>query len=72
MTSVKPNNEISSEEAAAPGGAARWRAFWLLGVAFLMTVIDLAIVNVALPTPRPDRAAAGRPIPDVAIRRADS
>src|SRR5436190_7386753 len=28
----------------------RWRAFALLAVAFFMTVADLAIVNVALPT----------------------
>ena len=28
----------------------RWRAFWLLAVAFFMTVIDLTIVNVSLPT----------------------
>jgi EmrB/QacA subfamily drug resistance transporter len=28
----------------------RWRAFWLLALAFFMTVIDLTIVNVALPT----------------------
>jgi EmrB/QacA subfamily drug resistance transporter len=28
----------------------RWRAFALLAVAFFMTVVDLAIVNVALPT----------------------
>ena len=50
MTSLKPANFISSEGAAAPGGTHRWRAFLLLAVAFLMTVIDLAIVNVALPT----------------------
>ena len=50
MTSVKPTNDISSGEPAAPGEVRRWRAFSLLGVAFLMTVIDLAIVNVALPT----------------------
>ena len=28
----------------------RWRAFALLAVAFLMTIIDLTIVNVSLPT----------------------
>ena len=50
MTSVKPTNDISSGEPTAPGEVRRWRAFSLLGVAFLMTVIDLAIVNVALPT----------------------
>jgi hypothetical protein len=30
--------------------AHRWRAFALLAVAFIMTIIDLTIVNVALPT----------------------
>jgi MFS family permease len=30
--------------------AHRWRAFALLAVAFFMTIADLAIVNVALPT----------------------
>ncbi|HZR54514.1 MAG TPA: MFS transporter [Streptosporangiaceae bacterium] len=28
----------------------RWRAFWLLAVAYFMTAVDLTIVNVALPT----------------------
>jgi len=28
----------------------RWRAFALLAVAFFMTVVDLTIVNVSLPT----------------------
>ena len=31
-------------------GCHRWRAFALLAVAFVMTVVDLTIVNVALPT----------------------
>src|SRR5260221_10189951 len=34
----------------AIGSVHRWRAFSLLAVAFFMTVADLAIVNVALPT----------------------
>jgi MFS family permease len=29
---------------------ARWRAFAVLAVSFFMTIADLAIVNVALPT----------------------
>ena len=33
-----------------PRSTRRWRAFALLAVAFFMTIIDLAIVNVALPT----------------------
>ncbi|HTU77235.1 MAG TPA: MFS transporter, partial [Solirubrobacteraceae bacterium] len=37
MTSTSPNID-------------RWRAFVLLAVSFLMTVIDLTIVNVSLPT----------------------
>ena len=40
----------------APGGeytlvpVRRWRAFALLAVAFFMTIVDLTITNVALPT----------------------
>ena len=30
--------------------AHRWRAFALLAVAYFVTIADLAIVNVALPT----------------------
>jgi EmrB/QacA subfamily drug resistance transporter len=36
--------------AAAPGGVRRWRAFSLLAITYLMTAVDLTIVNVALPT----------------------
>src|SRR5207247_5147723 len=50
VTSRKRVNAIGSGEAAALGEVRRWRAFSVLAVAFLMTVIDLAIVNVALPT----------------------
>jgi EmrB/QacA subfamily drug resistance transporter len=50
VTSPKLANDTSSAGAAAPAEVRRWRAFSLLAVAFLMTVIDLAIVNVALPT----------------------
>ena len=28
----------------------RWRAFALLAVAYFMTIVDLTIVNVSLPT----------------------
>ena len=28
----------------------RWRAFAVLAVSYFMTIVDLAIVNVALPT----------------------
>ena len=37
MTSTSPNPN-------------RWRAFALLAVSFFMTIIDLTIVNVSLPT----------------------
>src|SRR5712692_3095869 len=50
MTSPDRRNDVSHEEAAVPGEVRRWRAFALLAVAFFMTVADLAIVNVALPT----------------------
>src|SRR5262245_16092618 len=50
MTSLDRGDHVSREDAAAPGQVRRWRAFSLLAVAFLMTVIDLTITNVALPT----------------------
>ncbi len=50
MTSLDRRNHISPGEAAAPGEVRRWRAFWLLAVAFFMMIVDLTIVNVALPT----------------------
>src|ERR1700746_3574639 len=50
MTSLDRRNDVSQEEAAAPGGVRRWRAFSLLAVAYLMTIVDLTITNVALPT----------------------
>src|SRR6266496_2353127 len=37
MTSISPNT-------------GRWRAFALLAVSYFMTIIDLTIVNVSLPT----------------------
>src|SRR5215472_8430358 len=61
MTSLDRRESTSQEQAAVPGAVRRWRAFSLLAVAFFMTVIDLTIVNVALPTigrklhfPQPD------------------
>ncbi len=50
MTSLDRTDNASRAEAAIPGEVRRWRAFSLLAVAYLMTVIDLTIVNVALPT----------------------
>jgi len=50
MTSLDRRDDVSHEEAPVPGEVRRWRAFSLLAVAFFMTVVDLTIVNVALPT----------------------
>ena len=50
MTSLDRRNDAMQEGAVAPGGMRRWRAFSLLAVAFLMTIVDLTITNVALPT----------------------
>ncbi|HEY3954879.1 MAG TPA: MFS transporter [Streptosporangiaceae bacterium] len=50
MSSLDVKAGAGHPAAAPPGQLRRWRAFWLLAVSFLMTVIDLAIVNVALPT----------------------
>src|SRR6516162_6278449 len=50
MTSLDHRDHVSREEAAVPGEVHRWRAFSLLAVAYFMTVVDLTIVNVALPT----------------------
>src|SRR6516225_8254583 len=50
MTSLDRSDDVSREEAAVPGEVHRWRAFSLLVVAFFMVVVDLTIVNVALPT----------------------
>src|SRR5690348_10731737 len=50
MTSLDRRDDVSREEAAVPGEVRRWRAFWLLAASCFMTVVDLTIVNVALPT----------------------
>src|SRR5216684_406700 len=50
MTSLDRRNDARQEEAAIPGEVRRWRAFSLLAVAYFMVVVDLTIVNVALPT----------------------
>ncbi len=45
-------SQITAAPAVSPGvkQVRRWRAFAVLAVAYFMTVADLAIVNVALPT----------------------
>jgi EmrB/QacA subfamily drug resistance transporter len=50
MTSLDRGNSVSHEEAAIPGEVHRWGAFALLAVAYFMTIVDLTITNVALPT----------------------
>src|SRR6516165_4819425 len=50
MTSLDRRDHVSHEEAPVPGEVRRWRAFSLLAASFFMTVVDLTIVNVALPT----------------------
>ena len=50
MTSLDRRADLSHEGAAVPGELRRWRAFGLLAASFFMTVVDLTIVNVALPT----------------------
>jgi EmrB/QacA subfamily drug resistance transporter len=50
MTTLDRRIYVSHREAGVPGTARRWRAFALVAVAYVMTIIDLTIVNVALPT----------------------
>src|SRR5215472_2729842 len=50
MTSLDRRDDVSPKDAAVPGELRRWRAFSLLAASFLMIVVDLTIVNVALPT----------------------
>jgi len=50
MTALDRQTDARQEEAAAPGDVHRWRAFALLAVAYFMTIVDLTITNVALPT----------------------
>src|SRR5690348_202505 len=50
MTALDHRDDVRQEEAAAPGEVRRWRAFALLAVAYFMTIVDLTITNVALPT----------------------
>src|SRR5262252_8826627 len=50
MTALDHRDDARQEEAAAPGEVRRWRAFSLLAVAYFMTIVDLTITNVALPT----------------------
>ena len=50
MSSHQVSGAIAYQEGQGPNQVHRWRAFAVLAVSFFMTVADLAIVNVALPT----------------------
>ncbi len=54
MDGVAPSHRTpplrSEKSTATEGEIRRWRAFALLVVAYFMTIVDLTIVNVALPT----------------------
>jgi hypothetical protein len=50
MTSLDRRADLSHEGAAVPGELRRWRALGRLAASFFMTVVNLTIVNVALPT----------------------
>src|SRR6266851_3641593 len=50
MPSHQVSGAIAYQERQGPDQIHRWRAFAVLAVSFFMTVADLAIVNVALPT----------------------
>src|SRR6478735_1684597 len=45
-----PTRARSSQVTPPPPPINRWRAFALLATAYFMTIIDLTIVNVSLPT----------------------
>src|SRR5215472_11631353 len=50
MSRQQLSGEIAYQEGQGLNQVHRWRAFAVLAVSFFMTVADLAIVNVALPT----------------------
>ena len=50
MSRNQLSGAIAYQEGQGPDQVHRWRAFAVLAVSFFMTVADLAIVNVALPT----------------------
>src|SRR5437762_7810637 len=50
MSRQQPSGEIAYQEGQGLNQVHRWRAFAVLAVSFFMTVADLAIVNVAVPT----------------------
>src|SRR5258708_6537477 len=50
MSRQQLSGEIAYQDGPGMNQVRRWRAFAVLAVSFFMTVADLAIVNVALPT----------------------
>ncbi len=49
-TTDNPAHPLGANPGIRPAAVKRWRAFAVLAVAFFMTVVDLTIVNTALPT----------------------
>jgi len=49
-TGPVPTRVLSSDGRTSPNEVRRWRAFPLLVTAYFMTIVDLTITNVALPT----------------------
>ena len=49
-TAHNPAHLLGTNTSIGQAPLKRWRAFALLAVAFFMTVVDLTIVNTALPT----------------------
>ena len=50
MSRNQLSGAIAYQEGQGLNQARRWRAFAVLAVSFFMTIVDLTIVNVALPT----------------------
>ena len=50
MSRQQLSDEIAYQEGQGLNQVHRWRAFAVLAVSYFMTIADLAIVNVALPT----------------------
>src|ERR1044071_631787 len=50
MSRKQLSGEIAYRKGQGLNQVRRWRAFAVLAVSFFMTIVDLAIVNVALPT----------------------
>src|SRR5881628_441992 len=54
FASLHPNVASEGDEMTAEENARRWKALAVLGIAYLMVVLDVSIVNVALPSIQTD------------------